>query len=94
MENFLPVITAGGGVLVGAVALLPLLIGLAKQFKKARTVTKKFISKYSARFYDPQFRRDFDEILKCYDDILETIADVLERFGLRRLPRELRDLIK
>jgi hypothetical protein len=88
----MPVITGIFGAIAGAAVFLPLMLRLGRQVRSAKQETKRFFEKYE-KVASEQIKRDLKVVLTEWDLVLETLADILAKMRMKRMARELRDLL-
>jgi len=81
------------GFFVGLIAIFPTIRLLVSQLESASKATTDFISKYK-NIMSKDMRADFDDLIYRYDIVLETSADICDRFSLKSMSRMLRNIIK
>jgi len=81
-----------GIAVVGGVAIA--LNKVVKEMTEAIVAIKSFIKKYKNYFEAGDGKKDFDKLTIEIDQALEAVADLLDKFQLKKQSKKLREVIK
>lgn len=79
-------------ILAGGAAIA--LANVIKEMTEAIEKIKYFITKYKAFFMNGEGKNDFLELEKEIDQALEAVADLLDKFKMKKYSKKLREVIK
>lgn len=91
-SEILPLITGGGGVLVGLLTVLPSI----RKIGNAVNVFKKDAQRIYETYKDglaPKVRYDLETLIRDLDDVTEATADAAGKLRLKTLEKDLRNMI-
>lgn len=92
MKAAIPVATAIFGFAGGVLALLPKVVKIQKAIHTAKTESLRVKKKYKGLLQN-DIQKDYDNLLRSYDEVLERVADLLVVLRMKNAARTLRGLL-